>query len=120
MKGPVIKSKSNRPSQICKCCVMDTTDEGIMFDTNGVCERCNEYKNRILPEWNHGSDHEKELQALIRQIKESGKGKKYDCILGLSGGLDSSYMLHLAVKEWGLRPFVEPACSRREYKAPYR
>lgn len=95
-----------RKYQICSCCVMDTTDDDIVFDENGVCMRCNEYKNRILPEWNHGKGHEKELETLINQIKESGKGKKYDCILGLSGGLDSSYMLHLAVKEWGLRPFV--------------
>ena len=50
--------------------------------------------------------HEKELDELLKDIKKKGKGKEYDCILGLSGGLDSSYMLHLAVKEWGLRPFV--------------
>ncbi|SCY76796.1 N-acetyl sugar amidotransferase, partial [Butyrivibrio sp. INlla14] len=87
-------------------CVMDTSDPDITFDENGVCMRCNEYKNRILPEWNHGQGHEQELQNLITAIKESGKNNKYDCILGLSGGLDSSYMLHLAVKEWGLRPFV--------------
>ena len=92
--------------QVCTCCVMDTTDEDITFDENGVCMRCNEYKNRILPEWNHGKGHEKELRELIDRIKESGKGKEYDCILGLSGGLDSSYLLHLSVKEWGLRPFV--------------
>lgn len=95
-----------RKYQICSCCVMDTTDENIVFDDNGVCERCNEYKTRILPEWNYGRGHEKELMELISEIKEKGKGKEYDCILGLSGGLDSSYMLHLAVKEWGLRPFV--------------
>ena len=106
MSYPVIKSKSNRPYQICKCCVMDTTDEDIVFDSNGVCMRCNEYKTRIEPEWNHGKGHEKELQELISAIKKSGEGHKYDCILGLSGGLDSTYMLHLAVKEWGLRPFV--------------
>ena len=106
MSYPVIKPKVNREYQICKCCVMDTTDEDIAFDENGVCMRCNEYKTRILPEWNHGKGHEKELQTLIQQIKDSGKGKQYDSILGLSGGLDSSYMLHLAVKEWGLRPFV--------------
>ncbi len=92
--------------QICTCCVMDTTDEDITFDENGVCMRCNEFKERVLPEWNYGRGHEKELETLIREIKQSGKGKKYDCILGWSGGLDSSYMLHLAVKEWGLRPFV--------------
>lgn len=106
MSYPVIKSKSNRPYQICKCCVMDTTDEDIVFDSKGVCMRCNEYKERIEPEWNHGKGHEKELQELISQIRKSGEGKQYDCILGLSGGLDSTYMLHLAVKEWGLRPFV--------------
>lgn len=97
---------NKRKYQICSCCVMDTTDELIKFDENGVCERCNEYKTRILPEWNYGKGHEQELNELIEDIKKSGKGKAYDCILGLSGGLDSSYMLHLAVKEWGLRPFV--------------
>lgn len=91
---------------ICKSCVMDTSDEDIVFDDNCICMRCNEYKERIEPEWNHGRGHEKELQELIQAIKKSGEGKEYDCILGLSGGLDSSYMLHLAVKEWGLRPFV--------------
>lgn len=106
MGEPIIKSKINRPYQICTCCVMDTSDDDITFDANGVCMRCNEYKERIEPEWNHGKGHEKELDELINQIKESGKNKEYDCILGLSGGLDSSYMLHLAVTEWGLRPFV--------------
>lgn len=92
--------------QICKCCVMDTSDADIVFDDNGACMRCNEYKNRILPQWNYGEGHEKELNTLLTEIKRKGQGKQYDCILGLSGGLDSSYMLHLAVKEWGLRPFV--------------
>ncbi|MBR4341492.1 MAG: N-acetyl sugar amidotransferase [Lachnospiraceae bacterium] len=106
MSYPVIKLSSKRPYQICKCCVMDTTDDDIVFDENGICMRCNEYKERIEPEWNHGRGHEKELKQLIAKIKKSGEGKEYDCILGLSGGLDSTYMLHLAVKEWGLRPFV--------------
>lgn len=106
MGYPVIKPKTNRAYQICKCCVMDTSDDDITFDENGICMRCNEYKSRIEPEWNHGKGHEKELEDLITAIKKSGEGKKYDCILGLSGGLDSTYMLHLAVKEWGLRPFV--------------
>lgn len=95
-----------RKYQMCNCCVMDTTDEYITFDENGVCMRCNEYQQRILPEWNYGKGHEKELENLINEIKRKGQGKVYDSILGLSGGLDSTYMLHLAVKEWGLRPFV--------------
>ena len=97
---------SEREYQICSNCVMDTSDEDIVFDEHGVCMRCNEYKERILPEWNYGKGHEEELKSLLADIKRKGKGKKYDCILGFSGGLDSSYMLHLAVKEWDLRPFV--------------
>ena len=95
-----------RPYQICTCCVMDTSDPDITFDENGVCQRCNEFKERILPSWNYGNGHEEELNKLIEDIKRKGKNDKYDCILGLSGGLDSTYMLHLAVKEWGLRTFV--------------
>ena len=106
MNYPIIKPKEKRPYQICNCCVMDTSDEEISFDSDGVCMRCREYKERIEPEWNHGKGHERELQELITDIKKSGEGKEFDCILGLSGGLDSSFMLHLAVKEWGLRPFV--------------
>lgn len=97
---------SERNYQVCTRCVMDTTDEDIQFDEHGVCMRCREYEERILPDWKHGKGHEAELQELINKIKKSGEGKQYDCILGLSGGLDSTYMLHLAVKEWGLRPFV--------------
>ena len=97
---------NERKYQVCSRCVMDTTDDAIQFDEHGVCQRCREYEERILPDWNHGKGHEAELQELIAKIKKSGEGKKYDCILGLSGGLDSTYMLHMAVKEWGLRPFV--------------
>lgn len=97
---------ADREYQVCKCCVMDTSDEDIVFDSNGVCQRCNEYKSRILPEWNYGKGHEKELNDLIADIKRKGEGKQYDCILGLSGGLDSTYMLHLAITQWGLRPYV--------------
>jgi N-acetyl sugar amidotransferase len=85
---------------------MDTTDPKITFDEKGVCDRCKEYEQNILPWWNHGNGHEAELKVILDQVKASGKGKDYDCILGLSGGLDSCYMLHLAVTEWGLRPFV--------------
>ena len=96
----------NTTYQICNNCVMDTSDNMMHFDENGVCERCREYENSILSQWNYGKGHEKELSELLDKIKSAGKGKEYDCILGLSGGLDSSYMLHLAVTEWGLRPYV--------------
>lgn len=90
----------------CAHCVMDTTDDSIVFDENGVCNRCLTFDERIVKWWNHGYGHEEELKQIIDNIKSSAKNKEYDCILGLSGGLDSSYLLHLAVKEWGLRPFV--------------
>ena len=92
--------------QICTRCVMDTTDPAIRFDEHGVCERCNQFSGDILPGWNHGTGHGPELQALLRKIKANGRGREYDCILGLSGGFDSSYLLHLAVTEFGLRPLV--------------
>lgn len=98
--------EKQRKYQRCTHCVMDTTDSDITFDENGVCNRCREYENRILPWWNHGNGHEEELTQILKTIKESGKGKEYDCLIGLSGGLDSTYLLHMAVKEWGLHPFV--------------
>lgn len=92
--------------KICTNCVMDTTDPNIKFDESGVCERCNTFYDSILPNWNQGKGHENELEELIRRIKDAGKGKPYNCLFGFSGGLDSSFMLHMVVKEWKLRPLV--------------
>ena len=97
---------SERKYQVCSNCVLDTTDDNIKFDEKGVCQYCNEYEQRVLPWWNHGKGHEEELKKLVADIKKSGEGKEYDCIIGMSGGLDSTYLLHKAVKDWGLRPFV--------------
>lgn len=99
-------NKFDNNVKTCSRCVMNTTDTSLVFDENGVCDRCRDYEKRILPWWNHGKGHEKELQKLLTDIRKSGEGKEYDCLLGLSGGLDSSYMLHMAVREWSLRPFV--------------
>lgn len=96
----------NKSYQVCSHCVMDTSDKNMIFDATGKCERCKEYEDRVLCWWNHGNGHEDELKKLIDEVKTSGKDKEYDCILGLSGGLDSCYLLHLAVTKWRLRPFV--------------
>ena len=93
-------------NKVCKHCVMDTTNPDLILDEEGVCSRCREIENQILPVWNYGKGHESELRQILNKIKEAGKGKKYDCLNGLSGGFDSSYMLHIAVTEWGLRPLV--------------
>lgn len=90
----------------CNHCVMDTTDPDLTFDEKGTCTRCNEFESRIVPMWNYGKGREKVFEETIAQIKKTGNGKEYDCVIGLSGGFDSSYMLHMAVKEWGLRPLV--------------
>lgn len=93
--------------RMCPNCVMDTkADPSMKFEENGKCERCNMYENVVAKEWNHGLGHEKELNAILEKIKNNGKGKKYDCLIGLSGGFDSTYVLHCAVTKWGLRPLV--------------
>lgn len=95
-----------REYQICTNCVMDTSDSNISFDKNGVCDHCNDYHQNVKPNWHTDEWGRKELEILVEKIKESGKKHDFDCLLGLSGGVDSSYMLHLAVKEFGLRPLV--------------
>jgi N-acetyl sugar amidotransferase len=92
--------------QICSSCVMDTSDPNIIFDENGVCDRCNQFYKEVLPSWNYGKDKKERLDALVAEIKRDGEGKLYDCLLGISGGFDSSYMLHFAIKELGLKPLV--------------
>lgn len=89
----------------CKQCLLSTSDtKHIFFDDNGICNYCNYYTTKIK-ELNSNEEKQKILLNKIKQIKNSGKGKKYDCLLGLSGGVDSSYMA-LLVKEFELRPLV--------------
>lgn len=91
--------------QCCTRCVMDTTDSEIMFDVHGVCNHCHGFEARARQEWFPNTEGHKRWESLVSQIKASGRGQEYDCILGLSGGVDSSY---LAIKayECGLRPLV--------------
>jgi len=92
--------------QICTNCIMDTSDPEIKFDDKGVCDHCNNFYNNILPNWKQGSDGERELMKIVAKIKEDGKNKDYDCLMGISGGVDSSYMAYLAKVKLGLRPLI--------------
>lgn len=92
--------------KICSNCVMDSSDSRIQFDSNGMCDHCNDFYTNVKPHWKVDASSRNELSKIIEKIKTEGKGKEFDCILGLSGGVDSSYMLHIAVKEFGLRPLV--------------
>lgn len=96
----------NSKYQICSNCVMDTSDPNIRFDENGVCDHCHDFETSVKPNWHTDERGRAELEKIIDEIKKSGKGRDFDCLLGLSGGVDSSYMLHMAVKEFGLRPLV--------------
>ena len=92
--------------QTCAKCVMDTTDSAIYFNDQGVCDHCITFDKNILPFWNMGFGREDELEAIVSKIKHEGKDNNFDCILGMSGGTDSSYMLYLAKEKLGLRPLV--------------
>lgn len=88
--------------QICTRCVMDNSDPGIEFDENGVCSACKQYMhNRELSGY-HSGESEKKLQETVAMMKENSKDSDYDCVLGISGGVDSAYMAYLA-HQLGLR-----------------
>lgn len=94
-----------RDYRICARCVMDTTDPDITFDADGVCSNCHGFEKNLKPYWKPNAEGAAELDALLERIRRHGEGKPYDCIIGLSGGVDSSY-LATKLKEWRLRPLV--------------
>lgn len=85
---------------------MDTSDANIVFDAQGVCDHCRGFEAHVMPNWHPNAEGERRFAAVVDRIKEDGKGRDFDCILGMSGGLDSSFLLHKAVKDFGLRPLV--------------
>jgi len=87
---------------------MDTSDPDIEFDNEGVCSHCYSYDtmSRSPPYSLSPQEKQQELLKIIDRIKSEGIGKPYDCVLGLSGGVDSSYLAYLAKKEFGLRPLA--------------
>lgn len=92
--------------QICLNCIMDTSDPYIKFDERGWCDYCNNFESNIRPDWHTDARGEQALELIASRIRESSKGKDFDCIIGLSGGLDSSYAAYIAKKKMGLRPLL--------------
>ena len=90
---------------ICNTCVMDTSDPNILFNEEGICMYCLNYKKKILPYWKK-INNPLNLSNKIKEIKKKGANNKFNCIIGVSGGVDSSYLLHLAVKKYDLKPLV--------------
>jgi N-acetyl sugar amidotransferase len=97
---------STEKYQICSNCIMDTTDPHITFDARGWCDYCRNYYENIKPNWHPDEQGEKELLKIVEKIKADGKGKDHDCIIGLSGGPDSSYAAFIAKEKFGLRPLI--------------
>lgn len=95
-----------RPYQICTHCVMDTSDSKITFDAHGVCDHCTTFYEKVLPGWHTDARGRQQLDKLAADIRKAGEGKDFDCIIGMSGGIDSSYLTYIAKEELGLRPLV--------------
>ena len=92
--------------QICMRCIYDDRMPSISFDQNGICNYC--YQIDYLKE-QYGTGTEKGhklFESILKEIKKVGRGKVYDCIVGVSGGTDSSYLLYMAKEVWGLRPLA--------------
>jgi N-acetyl sugar amidotransferase len=85
---------------------MDSSVPNIIFDSNGVCNYCQAAEDRLAKEVYIGNAHKSKLSNLIAEIKKNGVGKQYDCIIGVSGGVDSSYVAYLVKKKYGLRPLA--------------
>ncbi|OUW17178.1 MAG: hypothetical protein CBD18_05355 [Opitutales bacterium TMED158] len=106
-----IYAKEFQPYQICNYCIMDTSDPEIEFDSDGNCRHCKPYRSRTsenasaIAERIKNQKRAAELESIVDKIKKAGRGKKYDCIIGVSGGVDSSYVAWL-VKDLGLRPLA--------------
>ena len=90
--------------QICTRCISDTTIEEIRFDEQGVCNYCKMH-DALETEFKQGEEGKEQLEELLSKIREAGQGREYDCVVGVSGGRDSTYLLWWAATN-GLRPLA--------------
>jgi N-acetyl sugar amidotransferase len=85
---------------------MDTTDSMVVFDERGVCDHCNTFYKHTLPNWHTDERGRQALLRLFGAIRTAGQGRDFDCIIGMSGGIDSSYLTYMAKEQLELRPLV--------------
>ena len=88
---------------ICNFCVMTEGVEGVSIGPDGQCNCCKDALARMPSEWWPGAEGERRMAALVAQLKEEGQGRRYDALVGLSGGIDSAYLAHLMATRYGLR-----------------
>jgi len=98
--------RNKKEYQICTKTIMDTSDPNIVFNEKGESDYYVNFNNTILPNWNTDENGYKELMITAEKIKSDGKNRDFDCIIGLSGGLDSSYVAYVAKEIMGLRPLL--------------
>lgn len=91
---------------VCTRCIMDTSDPDIKFDSEGKCDYCNNYDMHILPNWHKNLNASPKLQQMADAIQSNNNDNSFDCVIGLSGGLDSSYAAYVAKEKMGLRPLL--------------
>ena len=97
---------SQRSYQICTKTIMDTTDPTIVFNEKGESDYYTNFKENIEPNWHTDDRGYEELMKIADKIKKTSKNKDFDCIIGLSGGLDSSYAAYIAKEVMGIRPLI--------------
>ena len=104
----MMSAMNKRKYQVCSNCIMDTSDHQIVFNSEGICDHCLNFFDNLNQVWQDSIDNKRisRLKSIAKKIKEEGKNKQHDCIIGISGGTDSSYMLHYIVTELNLRPLV--------------
>lgn len=90
--------------KICSRCIMDFSDTKIKFGADGLCEYCFNFDNKIKPNWINLKQNQLNLETLSNKIRLQGKKKDFDCIIGLSGGLDSSYAAYVVKEKMNLNP----------------
>ena len=96
---------SGHPYRLCSRCVMDTSDPFITFSAQGHCNHCTDYFDRIARLTYQGERSDRDLEAIAEMIRRAGKGRDYDCVVGISGGVDSCYSAYV-IKQLGLRPLA--------------